>query len=164
MSWGHPEGKGDGGRGWGFYSEQPSPFRASSWAERFEASLWDFLLVAFHLVRGLGGKYGAQALKTVPVSAYAGGSSPSPSASLPPPLLSHPRPIFLSPLSRLAGQGELREEAGEGLPVWSHSSLSISPEKDSEAKFCASPWGALALVPAGRGYVWGGLLHTYGGM
>ena len=66
MSWGYPEGKGDGGGGWGFYSEEPSPCTASSWAERFEASLWDFLLVAFHLVRGLGGKYGAQALKTVP--------------------------------------------------------------------------------------------------
>ena len=55
--------------GWGVggvYSEEPAPCTASSWAERFEASLWDFLLVPFHLVRGLGGKYGAQALKTMP--------------------------------------------------------------------------------------------------
>lgn len=50
----------------GVYSEEPAPCTASSWAERFEASLWDFLLVAFHLVRGLGGKYEAQALKTMP--------------------------------------------------------------------------------------------------
>ena len=71
------------------------------------------------------------------------------------PLPAPPPPVFLSPLSRLAGQGELREEAGEGFLVWSLSSLPISPEKDSETKFCASPWGALALVPTGRGNVLG---------
>ena len=88
VSWGHPEGKGEGGRGWGFYSEEPSPCRASSWAERFEASLWDFLLVALHLVRGLGGKYGAQALKTVPgprVHWWQLTKPPCLSAPLPPP-------------------------------------------------------------------------------
>ena len=88
MSWGHPEGKGEGGRGWGFYSEEPSPCRASSWAERFEASLWDFLLVTLHLVRGLGGKYGAQALKTVPgprVHWWQLTKPPCLSAPLPPP-------------------------------------------------------------------------------
>ena len=93
MSWGRPEGKGDGVRG-GVYSEEPAPCTASSWAERFEASLWDFLLVPFHLVRGLGGKYGAQALKTMPGQRVHWWQLTKP-PNLPPPSSCHRSPGWL---------------------------------------------------------------------
>lgn len=59
------------GWGWGFTLRSSSPCTASSWAERFEASLWDFLLVAFHLLRawwevwGTGSENCAQVMRAL---------------------------------------------------------------------------------------------------